>query len=410
MAIAKVILNGETLMDVTSDTAEAGKMLSGIKATKNDGTKVTGNIASKSSTDLTVSGATVTAPAGYYSANVSKAIASGSAKTPATTITANPSVSIDSDGLITATVSGSKSITPTVSAGYVSSGTAGTVSVSGSGTKQLTSRTSADLTTSGATVTVPAGYYPNAASKSVSATTHPKPTASIANNTGIVTASHTQNTGYVTGGTTTGTLQLTTQGAQTITPGTSNQTIAANRWLTGAQTIAGDANLVAENIAEGISIFGIAGTHSGGSSNFISGAFHTSSTTGIAQTVDLPYTGTGYPIIAYVEISDGLKTIYDSGRRYAVGCWCASKTDKTTAPRYRYDYASVFSLAGASYTGGFTEAHAVQNYYTAGGAEEDQFLCIAFTSATTLSVYVSEAGKNGLVPDTDYTYFILYSE
>lgn len=43
MAFAKIILNGETLMDVTSDTVEASKLLSEYTATKNDGTKVTGS-------------------------------------------------------------------------------------------------------------------------------------------------------------------------------------------------------------------------------------------------------------------------------------------------------------------------------------------------------------------------------
>lgn len=43
MAISKVTLNGETLMDVTSDTVEASNLLSGNTATKNDGTKVTGS-------------------------------------------------------------------------------------------------------------------------------------------------------------------------------------------------------------------------------------------------------------------------------------------------------------------------------------------------------------------------------
>lgn len=43
MAISKVILNGETLMDVTSDTVESSKLLTGETATKNDGTKITGS-------------------------------------------------------------------------------------------------------------------------------------------------------------------------------------------------------------------------------------------------------------------------------------------------------------------------------------------------------------------------------
>lgn len=50
--------------------------------------------------------------------------------------------------------------------------------------------------------------------------------------------------------------------AATITPGTTAQTIAANTYLTGTQTIAGDANLIASNIKSGVSIFGINGTYS----------------------------------------------------------------------------------------------------------------------------------------------------
>lgn len=57
---------------------------------------------------------------------------------------------------------------------------------------------------------------------------------------------------------------ITKKAAQTYTPGKNGQTIAAGQYLTGAQTIAGDANLVPANIAAGVSIFGVAGEHSGG--------------------------------------------------------------------------------------------------------------------------------------------------
>ena len=175
-------------MDTSDATLSSGdSILSGITAYA-DGIKYTGTIASKESTDLTVSGATVTAPAGYYSEAASKSVASGSATTPATTITVTPTISVGSNGLITASVSGSQGVTPNVSAGYISNGTSGTITISGSETEQLT-----------------------------------------------------------------------TKAAATITPGTSNQTIAAGTYLTGAQTIKGDANLVAANIKSGISIFGVAG-------------------------------------------------------------------------------------------------------------------------------------------------------
>lgn len=59
---------------------------------------------------------------------------------------------------------------------------------------------------------------------------------------------------------------VTRVAARDYTPGTSDQIIAASQYLTGAQTIKGDANLVAENIAKDVTIFGITGTHQGGSS------------------------------------------------------------------------------------------------------------------------------------------------
>lgn len=54
--------------------------------------------------------------------------------------------------------------------------------------------------------------------------------------------------------------------AETITPGTADQTIAANQYLTGAQTIKGDGNLSAGNIRKGVSIFGVTGALETGSS------------------------------------------------------------------------------------------------------------------------------------------------
>lgn len=53
------------------------------------------------------------------------------------------------------------------------------------------------------------------------------------------------------------------KGAQTYTPKSTAQSIAANQYLTGAQTIAGDGNLVPGNIKKNVTIFGVRGTFEG---------------------------------------------------------------------------------------------------------------------------------------------------
>ena len=53
---------------------------------------------------------------------------------------------------------------------------------------------------------------------------------------------------------------ISSKSAQTYTPTTSDQTISAGQYLSGAQTIKGDANLASANIASGVTIFGVVGS------------------------------------------------------------------------------------------------------------------------------------------------------
>lgn len=85
---------------------------------------------------------------------------------------------------------------------------------------------------------------------------------------------------------------VTRQAAQTITPGTSNKTIASGRYLTGVQTILGDADLVAGNIKKGVTIFDVLGTYEGsggglpsGISKLATGSFTPSSDISSVQTI-----------------------------------------------------------------------------------------------------------------------------
>lgn len=169
MAISKIVYKSSpsatpvTWMDVTQKTVTSGTMLNGTTALKNDGTDITGNIASKTSSNLSASGATVTAEAGYYASSASKTVASGTEGTPTAT---------------KGTVSNhSVTVTPSVTntAGYISGGTkTGTaVSVSASelvsGTYTVSASGTADVTNY-ASISVPAMTLPSASSSTSSGT------------------------------------------------------------------------------------------------------------------------------------------------------------------------------------------------------------------------------------------------
>ena len=144
------------------------------------------------------------------------------------------------------------------------------------------------------------------------------PTISV-DSAGKITAKVEQTaSGYVEAGSKSATKQLTTKGAATITPGTSDQTIASGTYLTGAQTIKGDANLVAGNIKSGVSIFGVAGSFEGsggggGSSDNNCEAYHITSasatlnfkTTGTVKVWGYGYQSSGYMGTHYSFVGDG---------------------------------------------------------------------------------------------------------
>ena len=66
------------------------------------------------------------------------------------------------------------------------------------------------------------------------------------------------NTAYANGTKYSG--SISSKSAQTYTPTTSDQTISSGQYLSGTQTIKGDANLVSANILSGKSIFGVNGS------------------------------------------------------------------------------------------------------------------------------------------------------
>lgn len=148
-----------TAVDISNDTVTAATLASGVTAHDKDGNALTGT------------------------AQLAKPEQSKSATPSETAQTITPDAGYVLDEVTVGAIP----------ANYVGSG--------------VTRRDSDDLTASGATVTAPAGYYENAASKAVASGTEGTPTASkgaVNNHAITVTPSVTNGAGYIAGGEHTG--------------------------------------------------------------------------------------------------------------------------------------------------------------------------------------------------------------
>ena len=253
----------ETKSAIPSESAQtitpsSGKYLTSVSVGAIASNYVGSGITQRSSSDLTASGATVTVPSGYYSAQASKAVASGTAGTPTATkgTVSNHSVSV------------TPSVTNTT--GYITGGTkTGTaVSVSASelvsGTKSITANGTSDVTdyasvnvnvtpqlinlsksytlttqTHTDTINTETGYDGiNKVNISIEASsgTAGTPTATkgtVSNHSVSVTPSVTNTTGWITGSTKTGTAV----------------TVSASELVSGSQTITDNGTVNVTNLA-----------------------------------------------------------------------------------------------------------------------------------------------------------------
>ena len=144
-----------TFTDTSSTTATADKIVEGYGAYSSEGEWMVGSISTKTSSNLTVSGDTVTAPAGYYASSASKSVAAGSVKLPSTIMGQFANVSVAS-GYVT--LSKSISAKPTVTTeGYVTDGTLSAANITL--IAEMTTKEATTLYPSGTDQTISSGQY-----------------------------------------------------------------------------------------------------------------------------------------------------------------------------------------------------------------------------------------------------------
>ena len=217
----------------SSQTIAANQYLTGIQTISAIPSDYVGSdVTRKSAVTITPSTSAQTAVSAgtYVTGNITvAAMESGELNTP----------SVNASGLVTASVKTS---------GYLANTTTKTLQLNTKGATTITPSTSSQTAIS-------AGTY---ATGNITVGAIPNNYVDTSDATAAASDIIQNKTAYIKGKKVTGTMP--SKGAATITPTTANQTINAGQYLSGAQTIKGDGNLVPENIISGKSIFGVSGS------------------------------------------------------------------------------------------------------------------------------------------------------
>ena len=194
-----------------------------------------------------------------------------------------------------------------------------------------------------------------------------------------------------------------------------------------------DTTAAASDVASGKYFYTAAGVKTqgtssggGGASNIVQGTFTTGSSTGVAESFTINYTGSGYPIMLAVYVdggpynnsTGGNTTWYNSVQRYAVGYVTIVKSQIPVTPTYTTSGGANYGTVAVIYKNSTSQATTYSrtssmtaNSYTSSSTNANA------TAATTVRfkgngktvTYFVAASSYGLLASTKYAYIAVYS-
>lgn len=194
-----------------------------------------------------------------------------------------------------------------------------------------------------------------------------------------------------------------------------------------------DTTAAASDVASGKYFYTAAGVRTqgtasggGGASNIVQGTFTTGSSTGVAETFTINYTGSGYPIAlmvyvdggAYNNSTGGNTTWYNSLQRYAIGAFYMTKSQIPVTPTYSTSGGANYGTVAVIYKNSTSQATTYSrtssmtaNSYTSSStnANATAATSVRFKGNGKTVTYFVAASSYGLLASTKYAYIAIYS-